>query len=220
MRAGGRIETTSEGVEEFVIPVQIPVASPLAQSWEAEDIEGDVNFTPSEMEEITFKARNREDYVRVWQVAGPFSKEGIEGLDLFDVEFGPENDRTYAIWKEMPVGKGAYEADVINLHKFFGYISHSVAYLRTSVWIENSQMVLFEIGSDDGVKVWVNDELVHHKNLLRGHNQAEDVVEVDLEEGWNTIFMKVTQGDGGWGASLVITDLEREPVSGLRYKSE
>ena len=55
VRAGGKIEKNSDGIEEFVIPAQIPVVAPLEQCWEAEEIEGDVNFTQEEMEKIVIK---------------------------------------------------------------------------------------------------------------------------------------------------------------------
>ena len=217
IRAGGSIEKNAKGVEEYVIPIQTPVVSPLEQCWEPEEIGGDVYFTPGEMEKITVKVRRPEDYVTTWLVTGPFSKKGVDGLGLFDLKFGPEISNTFAAWKEMPVGKDGYEAEVINLEKFFG-TEHCAAYLKTNVWVENSQTVLFEIGSDDGIKLWLNDKLVHHKNILRGHNQGEDTAEVYLSEGWNKILIKVTQDTGGWGVSLVITDLEHNPVDGLKYK--
>ena len=215
--AGGRIEKNAEGIENYVIPVQTPVVAPLEQCWEPKGNEGDVNFSPEEMEKITVKNRNPEEFVNIWKVAGPFSKEGVDALGLFDLKFGPEKNSNYSNWKEIPVGSDGYEADFINLEKFFGK-EHSVAYLKSHVWIENSQTVLFELGSDDGIKLWLNEELVHQKNVLRGYNQGEDVIEVHLEEGWNTVRVKVTQGTLGWGASLVITDLEHHPIDGLKYK--
>ena len=216
VRAGGRIEKNAEGIEEYVIPVRIPVVGPLEQCWEPSAIEGDVHFTPEEMEKIPVKVRDPEEFITDWLVAGPFSKEGIEGLELFDVAFGPEGNRDFDQWKEIPVNE---EARIINLGQLFK-ATHCVAYLKTEVWSESSEAVLFELGTDDGVKLWINDRLVHQKNLYRGHNQGEDVVDVTLEEGWNTVLMKLTQGTGGWEASLVITDLDHYPLDGLKNKSD
>ena len=98
-------------------------------------------------------------------------------------------------------------------------MENSVAYLQTNVWIENAQKVIFEIGSDDGIKVWLNDKLVHQNNEERGHEQGQDIAEVNLEKGWNSILLKVTQGEGGWGASLVICDMEGALIDGLKYST-
>ncbi len=219
-RAGGRIEENENGNEELVIPVQKPTAAPLEQCWNAKEISGDINFTPEEMEQILFKVllRKPEDYVTVWQVAGPFSKDGIEGFDLFDQKFGPEKSIEDAEWKEMPVGINGYTPDLINLQKYFKNANHCAAYLKTNIWVDESQTVLFEVGSDDGIKVWVDDKSVHQNNIVRGHNQGDDLIEVDLKEGWNRILLKITQGIGGWGASMVITDLNRDPLAGLKFQ--
>ena len=217
VRAGGRIEKNPDGIEELVIPVQKPVVAPLEQCWDAGEIKEDVNFTKEEMEKITIKVRKPEEFVKDWQVAGPFSKEGIEGINLFDLKFGPEKNKNYADWKEIAVGKDIQEAGLINLERFFG-TENCLAYLKTNVWIEKSQKVLLELGSDDGIKVWLNDKLVHQNNAVRGHEHAQDIVEVSLAKGWNTLLLKITQGVGGWGASLVITDLDKNPMDGLKFR--
>ena len=217
IRYGGSIEKNEEGLEEFVIPVQSSVVGSLEQCWEPSAIAEDVHFTEEEMEKITAKVRKPEEFVTVWQVAGPFSKEGVEVLDLFDLKFGPEKNKNFADWKKMPVGVDGYEIHLINLLKYFGE-EHSVAYLKTRIWMEENRKVLLELGSDDGIKVWLNDQLIHSNNLNRGHNQAEDIVKADLKAGWNSLLLKITQGTGGWEASLVITDLERRPLKGLKYK--
>jgi hypothetical protein len=216
-RAGGRIEINSEGVEEYVIPIQKPVPGALEQSWEPEAIAGDVHFTTEEMEKIEIKARRQEDFVSIWQVTGPFSKAGHGGLDLIDVEFDPEKNSDNADWKEMPMAKHGYDSKVMNLEKFYE-TGNCVAYLKTNIWSEKSQTVLFELGSGDGIKVWLNDRLVHQNNLTRRHFQGDDIVKVNLEEGWNNVLMKITQVGGGWRASLVITDLDHNPLNELKYK--
>jgi hypothetical protein len=216
-RAGGSIEINSQGVEVYVIPEQIPVLAPLEQCWEAKDISGDVQFTAEEMDKIVKKIRKPEEFISVWQVAGPFKKNNVEGIDLFDVKFAPENTKKYSDWENITVGTTGVDAGVIDLERQF-QSENCVAYLKTNIWIENGQKALLEIGSDDGVKVWLNDKLVHQNNVTRGLEHAQDIVEVFLKNGWNKVMMKVTQGVGGWGASLVITDIQHHPLDGLKLK--
>jgi hypothetical protein len=217
IREGGSIEKNADGIEVLVIPVKEAVIPPVVQCWAPEEITADVHFTDEEMYKIKMKIRRPEELVNVWQVAGPFSKKGVSGLDLFDVVFAPEKDRNYAAWDKIPIGVDNFEADFINLERYFN-VENSVAYLKTNVWIENTQKVIFEIGSDDGIKIWVNNQLVHHNDQERGHEQGQDTAEVDLKKGWNSIMMKVTQGVGGWGASLAISDMDRVLIDGLKYK--
>ncbi len=115
------------------------------------------------------------------------------------------------------MGVDGFEADFINLQRYFN-VQNSVAYLKTEMWIETEKKVIFEIGSDDGVKVWVNSKIIHQNNQERGHEQGQDKAEVKLNTGWNTLMMKINQGTGGWGASLAISDLEQELITGLKYR--
>ena len=215
--ASGKIENNPEGIETFTIPIQKTVVAPLEQCWEAKEIIGDVNFTDEDMDKIVKKIRKPEEFVNVWHVAGPFSKKGVKVLGLIDLKFGPELDKKFADWKEMPIGSEGFDAGVIDLEKFFG-TTQNLVYLNTKVFINESQNVLFELGSDDGIKVWVNNKLVHQNNVERGLEHANDVVKVNLKKGWNTILMKITQGVGGWGASLAITDLDHVSIAGLKYE--
>jgi len=155
--------------------------------------------------------------VNVWQVAGPFSQKGVGGLDLFNVPFGPETDSNYSEWTKMPVDVDDFDAGCVNLLKLFN-TENSVAYLKTNVWIDSAQKVILEIGSDDGVKVWINHQLVHQNDQERGLEQGQDLAEADFKKGWNLILMKITQGEGEWGASLSISDLHRKLIDGLTYK--
>jgi len=217
VREGGKVEKNADGVEEFIIPVKEPVFAPMVQCWEPAEITGDVHFTSEEMKKVTVKIRSAEDLANVWKVAGPFSKDGVGGADLFDVAFAPEKNTKYSAWKKMPMGIDGFEAEFINLQKYFD-VQHSVAYLKTDVWIEVGKKVTFEIGSDDGIKIWVNSKIVHQNNQERGHEQGQDTAEVELNSGWNTILMKINQGTGGWGASLAISDQEQELITGLKYR--
>jgi hypothetical protein len=63
---------------------------------------------------------------------------------------------------------------------------------------EDMQAVIL-LGSDDGVRVWINDALVHSNPAYRGAYPDQDVVPVHLKKGWNKVLVKILQGDGGWG---------------------
>ena len=73
---------------------------------------------------------------------------------------------------------------------------------------------------DDGVKVWLNGELVHQNNVERGFVADEDNFTIHLLKGENTLMMKITQGVGGWAASAVICDMMSVPLEGLEFRAE
>jgi hypothetical protein len=165
IRAGGRIEKNTEGEEEFIIPISHPKPSALEQCWEPSVIDEDVYFTEEEMKKIDIRMRSPEEFVTDWQVAGPYTKDGADADALFDIAFAPETASTVQ-WEAMPVGKDGYSPWIIQLDKYFGG-ENRVAYLRNKVWSDKEQQAILELGSDDGIKVWLNGELVHQHNIMR-----------------------------------------------------
>jgi hypothetical protein len=76
--------------------------------------------------------------------------------------------------------------------------------------------VLLEIGSDDGIKVWLNGKLIHGNNASRGCTPGEDKIRTELDEGWNRLLLKVTQGGGEWSACARFRTPEGDRIDGLK----
>jgi len=91
------------------------------------------------------------------------------------------------------------------------------AYLRCNVWSPAAQPARLEVGSDDALKAWVNGELVHSMMAMRALTDFEDLVDIELEEGWNAILLKVVQGGGGWAAGARVRGPEGTDLEGLRF---
>jgi hypothetical protein len=71
-------------------------------------------------------------------------------------------------------------------------------YLKTTLTSAKAQDALLEFGSDDGLQVWLNGKVVHTNNVLRGAAEGQDKVKIHLNQGPNTLLVKLTQGAGGW----------------------
>ena len=71
-------------------------------------------------------------------------------------------------------------------------------YVRTVIHRDHPSKVKLEIGSDDGVTVWVNGYQVHENIVLRGAVLGEDVVKLDLSSGKNVIVFRVNNARGAW----------------------
>ena len=94
------------------------------------------------------------------------------------------------------------------------------AYLRARVSSPKAQAALLEIGSDDGVKVWLNGKVVHANNASRGVNPGEDKVAVNLVAEWNDLMLKVTQGAGDWGACVRLRTPDGGDLGGIRVGAD
>ena len=139
-------------------------------------------------------------YLTDWEVAGPYHQEGKSCQELFDTAFGPEQSDSDTEWRTLPVELLAEYPAYLDLAKTLKGGNQRVAYLRTQIESSQKESARLEIYSDDGVKAWLNGELIHANNVKRGIGAQPDIVEVMLKKGTNHLRLKVTQNEGPWGA--------------------
>jgi len=119
----------------------------------------------------------------------------------------------------MPAGSDPQQPWLMDLLKALGG-DQRVAYLRTRVWSDKAQKLILELGSDDGIKVWLNGKVIHTNNTMRAIAPAQEKIEVSLAKGWNTLMLKVTQNVMGWGACARFRNPDGSEVQGLRFGVE
>jgi hypothetical protein len=171
--------------------------------------------------ETTLKdVQSGADYITAWQVAGPYQQEGKEYKDLFDIAFPPEKAGARGVkWKLMPPGPDARRPWIMDLLGAMGG-EQRVAYARTWVHCSQEQPVRLEVGTDDGVKVWLNRKVVHANNIYRGLEPGSDKINVTLKAGWNSLLLKVTQLNGGWAFCARFRKPDGSHLDGLEFSSQ
>lgn len=152
--------------------------------------------------------------ITTWKISGPYTVDQKDGLALIDVPLGPELKGIKIEWKNPPAPSKPENAWQIDLLKAFGG-NNRVAYAKASVWSDKAQKVRLEIGSDDGIKIHLNDQQVFAKNEVRRFQPNQDKKTVDLKEGENTLMVKITQGGGDWAFSIRIRDEKGAPAKGF-----
>ena len=152
-----------------------------------------------------------------WICTGPYRRKGLDNRALFDVVFAPEKRGTNEIiWRRAPGTADLARPGEVDL--LAAAERNNVAvYAKTRVFVPTAQPVIFEIGSDDGIKLWVNDAVIHTNNTTRGIVPGEDRVKGKLRAGWNDLFAKITQGTAGCGFILTIKNPEGGEIPGLRF---
>ena len=80
-----------------------------------------------------------------------------------------------------------------------GNVAHYCAVLAES---SAAQPAVLQIGSDDGVKVWVNGQVVHKNRTTRALAPNQDQVKIQLTPGRNVLVFKVINGDGPGGLTV------------------
>ncbi|MFP4057375.1 MAG: HEAT repeat domain-containing protein [Candidatus Brocadiia bacterium] len=159
-----------------------------------------------------------EDYITAWLLAGPYTQRDKGAEQLFDIAFPPEKEGAQDVqWRPMPVGTSRDRPWLLEFDKVPGVRgSNRAAYLRTRVWSPTTQKVRMELGSDDGVKVWLRGELVYAHNVTRPCSPGSDKKAVSLQEGWNDLMMKITQGGGEWAACLRFRATDGTGLEGIQ----
>ncbi|MBC7186826.1 MAG: alpha-mannosidase [Calditrichaeota bacterium] len=96
----------------------------------------------------------------------------------------------------------------------------SVVYAHVYVFVPRPVEATLLVGSDDGVTVRVNGNVVHEHLVLRGWRADQDTVRELLGTGWNKVLFKVFNNLGGFALSLRVTGPHGEAIEGLRYAAE
>lgn len=154
------------------------------------------------------------EFVADWRVAGPYSQDGNRGQRNLMDSFAPEiqGKASDVEWRVVPVNPKNYW--LVDLTSILSG-DHCVAYLYTRVRSRAGGKAVLELGSDDGIRVWWNGKSVHHNPVPRGCTPGQDRVEVEFQQGWNDVVLKVSQLGGGWGACLRILQSDGKPVPDL-----
>ena len=62
----------------------------------------------------------------------------------------------------------------------------------------------------DGVRLWLNDKLIHHHSVTRHASPNEDIVAVNFNKGWNKVLVKIDQIGLRWGLFFSVNDPARK----------
>jgi len=154
-------------------------------------------------------------FIQDWLVAGPYRQPGATGAEaVFDIVFDPEKPGEQIAWKAVPRG------EQVNLLALFPNEANCAAYLKTQVITAEECDALLSLGSDDGVKAWLNGAVVHRNNTDRGDVPDQDLAPIHLRGGANDLMLKITQGGGGWSAHARIVGTDSQPIRGLIVKPQ
>ncbi len=177
------------------------------------------------------KAEATKHYIKEWQVLGAFpaAKEGFINLnEKFQVEadFAKRKDgsvdlkATYASGarQAMSAGAGASKSTTdklawkkvtannghVDFDQCIGRHEYAAAYAYAEIESVHAREAVLTCGSDDGIKIWINGEVVHENETGRGYQPADDMATVRLKAGTNRVFVKVVNYVAGWGFGVGI----------------
>src|SRR6266852_2523201 len=136
-----------------------------------------------------------------WHYLGPFDNDDGAG---FDAVYPPEKEidlqKTYptldgdAGWKEFK----NFKVGAINDLKFFKHNDNACIYLYHEIEVADAVELPIALGSDDGLKVWLNGTKLIEDNVIRAAAPDQDHATLKLKAGKNQLLVKITQAAGEW----------------------
>jgi CubicO group peptidase (beta-lactamase class C family) len=144
---------------------------------------------PIAVSEDTTEGKNPEKQLQV------FEQDAVDAeIVLASVPSGSlEIHGTAVPWKKVSA-----KVDVIDLFRQVAEKEYAYVYATAQIVMSEESRVLLGVGSDDGIKIWVNGELVHKYWIGRPTRIDEDLVQVVLKRGSNSILMKVQNQQYDW----------------------
>jgi len=151
------------------------------------------------------------DYLKDWLVLGPFPSADLEFDFLTDI--GGEQNLNPKAGQQVKAQDGqvltwrSYRSKeaMVNLLEAIGKFENVTVYAYCEIANEELKKHGY-IGSDDGVAVWINGQLVHKNNVARRVQLDQDLFEINTKKDSNRCLVKITQGVGDWGFALRFSD--------------
>ncbi len=131
-----------------------------------------------------------------WHLIGPIP--GGDPNKAFNTEFGPEkgiNPKAVIAgkkWQERPdLADGKVHV--------LGSDANSAWYLYRTINASVATQLPLSLGSDDGIRVWLNGQEKLKKNTARGAAPDQEKMTLELRQGINHFLMKIVNHGGGGG---------------------
>lgn len=166
----------------------------------------------------TAQKQSADDAILEWHVLGPVpstepGRISLKQVTAIDEERGRRGDGSVDLtsphkfmsntlrWTKITADprRGLVDGDThLGQHEWcfaYGYAEINSVHARDCV---------LKIGSDDGIAIWLNNELVHERDVKRPFRPGDDQASVHLRAGMNRLLVKLSQHDGKWGWSVAV----------------
>jgi len=173
--------------------------------------------TEAASETASYRGLQPDEFMKTWFLLGPIPvSDGEREPDeeaqkkAFDIDFLAEHGGEAGV-RPAPglahkIGDEEYtwqlaraEKDIVDLVEVYGAKEFVVAYAWAEIDVSEATTALLGIGSDDGVKIWLNGELVHENWIGRAVNKDDDLIPTTFQKGKNQLLLKVQNQQLDWG---------------------
>ncbi|MCC7011132.1 MAG: hypothetical protein IT454_01105 [Planctomycetes bacterium] len=134
---------------------------------------------------------------------------GGAGPDLAATFEGFDKERV--AWRRLSgdLGRAALDVGALDLNTLCpppasrkGNLANAACYLYRRIDAESALEVAASLGSDDGVKLWLNGQVLVERHVARALAVQDDALTLKLVPGANHLLVKVTQLDGAYSFQI------------------
>jgi len=156
------------------------------------------------------RVKNAPNFISDWWIIGPFSNSNEDG---FETIYPPESEfdvnKIYigvaareVKWKEYLSQESGY----IDFTKIFHPSENGVVYASRNFEMDEKKSLKIGVGSNDGVRMWLNGKLVLDHKVLRKAEPNQEILTLPFKKGDNLVLIKIDQFGGGWGFYFSLFD--------------
>jgi hypothetical protein len=169
-------------------PIKVPEQD-FTSSIEGETASGTVLFKAIEVSDAKVsRAAQMSAFNTDW-----FTAAGADSVRPKEGDKQRIDETTELTWQRVKAKDG-----FVNMQTGLTKLDYTVGYAWTEFEVPADVIGWLGIGSDDGVKIWLNGELVHDKWIRRISRIDDDVVPLRLKKGPNRILIKIQNATIDW----------------------
>ena len=161
------------------------------------------------------------NFVRDWQIVGPFDNEGKEG---FDKVYPPENEfslgATYdgkaraVSWRRLPT---PLPTGFLDFTTVFAPADKCVAYAAVAVKSPAQRDAFVAMAAAGAIKAWLNGVEIFARDAYHEGYFDQYVAPAPLSPGYNLLLVKVCGDDERWGFGARFLGNDGEPLTDVTF---
>lgn len=136
-----------------------------------------------------------EECIREWLYSGPFVLENKSGEEVFRHVFPAEGDRAEIRWE--PLIAGWQGGHCWNLEVGIEPMQNAAACLKTYIWSDSDQTLIFQAAGTGGIAAWCNKQSILNQWRNGPFEQWTFSAPIALKKGYNTLVIKTAVVDSG-----------------------
>ncbi len=158
--------------------------------------------------------------LRHWLIIGPFPDTDNNALEAETIpeekNLQPEHNTRVGdfSWRSFYAGEAA---GIIDFYAIMSSSINLVAYANVYLKVDADVDAVAVYGSDDGIRIWLNGEMIESIRVRRPLIVGENKHTIKLVKGWNRLLVKVDQGMGSWAFAMKLQTPDGKPLPGLSY---